>query len=189
MSSGPVLHLCQVLRRQEIFFQIKQRGISPIVRKAELSYLYMTRCLVLFYTSTKILFVLRFYSPFNPMGSCPAWSVYLTTCLLGRLTKRLTSILHILSPKTDNCPFWISGRERMTVENILWSISTKECCWPQRGSNPWPLGLQLDAHPTAPLRLVLSKYSKRYSSYRADKKFYAAANGIRPKNNLSTPLL
>ena len=31
--------------------------------------------------------------------------------------KRLTSIVHILSPETDNCPSWISGRERMTVEN------------------------------------------------------------------------
>ena len=35
--------------------------------------------------------------------------------------------MHILSPETDNCPSWISGRERMTVENISWSISTKEC--------------------------------------------------------------
>ena len=32
------------------------------------------------------LYVLRFYSPVNPMGSCRAWSVYLTTRLLGRLS-------------------------------------------------------------------------------------------------------
>ena len=32
------------------------------------------------------LFVLRFYSSINPMGSCPAWSIYLTTLLLGRLS-------------------------------------------------------------------------------------------------------
>ena len=32
------------------------------------------------------LFVLRFYSPVNPMWSCRAWSVYLTTLLLGRLS-------------------------------------------------------------------------------------------------------
>ena len=32
------------------------------------------------------LFVLRFYGPVNPMGSCWAWSVYLTTHLLGRLS-------------------------------------------------------------------------------------------------------
>ena len=32
-----------------------------------------------------VLFVLRFYGPINPMGSCRARSVYLTTHLLGRL--------------------------------------------------------------------------------------------------------
>ena len=32
------------------------------------------------------LFVLRFYGPVNPIGSCRARSVYLTTHLLGRLS-------------------------------------------------------------------------------------------------------
>ena len=32
------------------------------------------------------LFVLRFYGPVNPMGSCRARSVYLTTRLLGMLS-------------------------------------------------------------------------------------------------------
>ena len=85
------------------------------------------------------LFVLRFYGPVNPIGSCLARSVYLTTRLLGR-----PSIVHILSPETDNCPSWISGRERMTVENISWSISTKECCRPRRGLNPRLPCLQSD---------------------------------------------
>ena len=52
--------------------------------------------------------------------------------------------MHILSPETDNCPSWISGWERMTVENISWSISTKECYRPRLGLNPWPSGLQSD---------------------------------------------
>ena len=52
--------------------------------------------------------------------------------------------MHILSPETDNCPSWISGRERMTVENISWSISAKECCRPWRGLYPRPPGLQSD---------------------------------------------
>ena len=52
--------------------------------------------------------------------------------------------MHVLSPETDNCPSWISGRERMTVENISWSISTKECCRPRRGLNPRPPRLQSD---------------------------------------------
>ena len=34
---------------------------------------------------------------------------------------------------------------------------------------------------------VSSKYSKGYSSYRVDKKFYADVDGIRPKNNMSPP--
>ena len=33
-----------------------------------------------------LLFVLRFYGPINPMGSCRARSVYLATRLLGRLS-------------------------------------------------------------------------------------------------------
>ena len=37
-----------------------------------------------FAQSGNCLFVLRFYGPGNPMGSCGAWSVYLTTRLLGR---------------------------------------------------------------------------------------------------------
>ena len=58
--------------------------------------------------------------------------------------------MHILSPETDNCPSWISRRERMTVENISWSISTNECCRPRRGLNPRPPGRQSEAHPNDP---------------------------------------
>ena len=87
------------------------------------------------------LFVLRFYGPVNPMGSCRARSVYLTTRLLGRFSPLS---VHILSPETKNCPSWVSGRERMTVEYISWSISTKECCRPPRGLNPRPPGLYSD---------------------------------------------
>ena len=72
-------------------------------------------------------------------------SVDFISGLMKKSSKRLTSIVHILSPETDNCLSWISGRERMTVENISWSISTKECCRPRRrGLNPRPPGLQSD---------------------------------------------
>ena len=101
------------------------------------------------------LFVLQFYGPVNPMGSCRARSVPNHT-FTGQAwsSKRLTSIVHILSPETDNCPSWISRRERMTVENISWLISSKECCRPRRGSNPRPSGVQSDAHPTEPPKPV-----------------------------------
>ena len=72
------------------------------------------------------LFVLRFYSPVNLVGSGWMQSVYVTTLLLcrfcplnGQLVLRI-----FLSPETDNCLSWINGRERMIVENISWSIST-----------------------------------------------------------------
>ena len=42
--------------------------------------------LILVTNGCTCLFVLRFYSPVNPMGSCRAQSVYLTTHLLGRLS-------------------------------------------------------------------------------------------------------
>ena len=38
------------------------------------------------YPQHMCLFVLRFYGSVNPMGSCRAQSVYLTTRLLGRLS-------------------------------------------------------------------------------------------------------
>ena len=38
------------------------------------------------FVTSKLLFVLRFYGPVNPMGSCEVRSVYLTTRLLGRLS-------------------------------------------------------------------------------------------------------
>ena len=60
--------------------------------------------------------------------------------------------MHILSPETDNYPSWINGRERITVGNISYSITTKECCQPQRGLNPRPSGLQSDGDPTEPPR-------------------------------------
>ena len=52
----------------------------------------------------------------------------------AKSSKLLTSIVRILSTETDNCPSWI--RERMTVENISWSISTKESCLSGRGRTP-----------------------------------------------------
>ena len=33
-------------------------------------------------------------------------------------------LAHIFSPVTDNCPTWISSREKMALEMISWPIST-----------------------------------------------------------------
>ena len=55
--------------------------------------------------------------------------------------------MHILSQVTDNFPSWISGWERMTIEKISWSISTKECCR-TGASNSRPPNHQSSVHPT-----------------------------------------
>ena len=67
------------------------------------------------------LFVLRFYGPVNPMGSCWARSVYLTTHLLGKLSP-LSVIKNCAHSFTRNwqLPF-LNQQERMTTENISWS--------------------------------------------------------------------
>ena len=47
----------------------------------------------------------RFYGPVNPMGSCQAWQVYLTTFLTGRLSppSGKAVFVQILLPETDIC--------------------------------------------------------------------------------------
>ena len=62
--------------------------------------------------------------PVKLTGSCQAWSVYRATILLGTSGqaysyKRLTSIAGILLSETDNCPSWISSRERMTRKYFM----------------------------------------------------------------------
>ena len=42
-------------------------------------------------------------------------------------------LMQILPPEPGHCTSWISGRERMIIENISWSISTRECCRTRRG--------------------------------------------------------
>ena len=57
-------------------------------------------------------------------------------------------LVHILTPETDNCPSCISRREKMTVENIWWSVSTKECCLTRWRSNQPPSDHQSDVNLT-----------------------------------------
>ena len=91
-----VLCVCSLLSRV-IPFRIYLLLILSIFYIYDIHYYKMTR------KSKKVLVVLRFYGPVNPMGSCRARSVYLTTSLMGRLSP-LSGIAHILSPETDNCP-------------------------------------------------------------------------------------
>ena len=68
----------------------------------------------------------------------------------AKSSKRLTSITCAHS-FAKNWQLSLNQRKaRMTLENISWSISTKECCRNRQGSNPRPPDHQSDSHPTEP---------------------------------------
>ena len=62
--------------------------------------------------------VLRPSQPNGIMSSAVTLPNYTLLGRLSSLSGKPCSIVHIPSPETDNCPSWISGRERMAVENI-----------------------------------------------------------------------
>ena len=61
--------------------------------------------------------------------------------------------MHILSPVTDNCSSWISGRGRMAVEMFSWPNLHERMCrtW---GSNSGPLACQANSLPIELPRLM-----------------------------------
>ena len=68
--------------------------------------------------SSVCLFVLRFYGPINYKGHVEPVSLPIHT-VPGHASEVVNQYkVTILSPVTDNCPTWISGRERMTVEIV-----------------------------------------------------------------------
>ena len=98
------------------------------------------------------LVVLVFYGPSTHFRSFRARSVNLATLFLGKPPGKFTSlpVLNtILSPVTDNCPSWISGRERMVVEMFLWPNLNERMFCRMWGSNPLPSAYQADAHTIA----------------------------------------
>ena len=108
-------------------------------------------CLFLTDITETCLFVLRYYGPVNPMGSCRVRSVYLTTRLLGRLSPLSgESVLCTFFRQKLTCPSWISGRERMTVENISWSTPQKNVADLGGGWTRDLLVSTRTAHPTEP---------------------------------------
>ena len=79
--------------------KVKVCGLFPLLKTSKVGHAYTLKiehfrderlCAMLtllhYIKITQCLFVLRFYGPVNPMGSCRARSVYLTTRLLGRLS-------------------------------------------------------------------------------------------------------
>ena len=97
------------------------------------------------------MFVLRFYIPVNPMGSCQARSIYLTRLLLGRLSQ-----LPFLNQRKgeNDCRkyFTIYLHERMLLT--------------RREMNQQPLDHQSNVHPTE-VSIIL-KHTSILSSLRTD---------------------
>ena len=82
--------------------------------------------------------------------------VHLIILFLGMLSavSSLTSICANCFARNWCWPSWISGRDRMTVENISWSISMKECCQTWRWSK-LQSDHQSDTNLTEPQRTAL----------------------------------
>ena len=75
------LRLNKIIRRSEIY-PATTSHVSPAVRDLHCSSVFRD----MISQKTVCLFVLRFHGSVNPMESCRARSVYLTTRLLGRLS-------------------------------------------------------------------------------------------------------
>ena len=79
------LHECQILfsgkNKKNIINLSSAESAQTVV---EVLYVYTIQPLA---KTGGALFVLRFYGPVNPVGSCRAQSVYLTTRLLDRLSQ------------------------------------------------------------------------------------------------------
>ena len=142
MLSGPLLHFHQVHINGLSLSNIT-KGDNTKVRKAELSFLYMTHCLVLVYISAKC---------------------HQNIPKVIQVTEQTQNLFQI-KQRGDN-----SKSKKGRVVILVREMSS---------------GLVLHFYQ------VSSKYSKGYSSYRLEKKFYADtdadANGIHPKNNMSPP--
>ena len=90
-TTDPIYHrMCRVTREQARFsVKLLEEARTEFegAKKATAYITIFTISSVRIWTDRSVcLFVLRFYGPVNPMESCRARSVYLTTRLLGRLS-------------------------------------------------------------------------------------------------------
>ena len=94
-----------------------------------------------------------FYGPSTHFRSFWAWSVTLITFFQAVYQY----LVHILSPVTDNCSSWISGRRRMAVEFFSWPSPHERMCrtW---GSNSGTLACQT-------ILIIWSKQFEKKSSF------------------------
>ena len=102
----------------------------------------------------KILFCVEVLRPSQPNGVMSSAVSLPNHTFTGQAksSKGLISIVHILSPETDNYPSWISGRERITVENISYQSPRKNVADLGVGWTRDLLVFSRTAHPTEPPR-------------------------------------
>ena len=159
----------------------------PKVRKTELSFLYATHHLVLFYISTK-------YHKNIPKG---LWNgLSLSNITKGDNAKSKKGRVVILVHNTSPGPVlhfcqvpskYSKGYLSYRADMKYFSNKTKDDNSKSKKARVLDLVCNTSSHPDLHFYQVSSKYSKRYSSYRAEKKFYAIAdadtdaNGIHPK--------
>ena len=113
-----------------------------------------------------VVVVLVFYGPSTLFRSFRVLSVNLSILFLGKPPRQLNYqyLVHILLPVTDNCPSWISGREKMALEIISWPISMKDVagCEDQTRSHLHSRRMRIQSSYRAQ-HLCLWLWSKNYS--------------------------
>ena len=144
----------KVVLYSSIYFTISnsisgQRKSSSAPRMHWLSYDFILH--IYERRSENCLFVLRFYGSVNPVSSAVSLPNH-TFTRQAKSSKRLTSIVYILLPETDNCPSWISDRRKHFMINLHERMLPT-----RRGSNPQAPGHQSTAHPAEPPRPTRSE--------------------------------
>ena len=97
---------CEKMRKNIGTFRLTKMSYLVLCKVSYEAYFVLACLYMELLLSSWYLFVLKFYSSVNPVGSYRARSVYLTTHLLDKLDPLSGSpVLCILPPETDNCPF------------------------------------------------------------------------------------
>ena len=159
-----------------------------------LSLLYATCHLVLFYISTK-------YLKNIPKGLWLINGLSLSYITKGDNAKSKKGRVVILVPDMSSGPVvhfyqvqskYSKGYSSNRADTKYFSNKTKGDNSKSKKARVINLVCDTSSRPDLHFYHVSPKYSKGYSSYRADKKFYADvdanANGIHPKNNMSPSL-
>ena len=206
MSSSPVLHFYQVSSKYSEGYLSSRADIKSISnktkgdnskRKPELSFLYATCRPTLFYIFSK-------YHQNIPKG-IKTYRADKKQCTItvsitkGDNVKTKKGRVVILAHDTSSHPvlhfYQVPSKYSkgyLSYSADMKSISNKTKRNNSKSQKARVVILECDrsSHPVLHFYQVSSKYSKGYSSYRADKKFQAdiAANGIRPIKSMSPTL-